>query len=187
MKKLLFFLPLLFLCLACHKEPESLPEPEPQPKPQRVPEEIDIIDYIWKIEYWATPQDTFYPFRGLIRPLPEEYSPYRLAFFPNMGLTPSTVKDIFMIPNSMVNADGTYDYTKGHMGDLRFIDYKEGDAAYGGYTPFNDTLLKYIPTIARYEVYKDSLFLFGDSCQFLLLKERKNDIQYPQIGKRTLI
>ena len=186
MKKILFFLPLLFLCLACHKEPMPEPEPEPQPKPQRVPEEIDIIDYIWKIEYWATPQDTFYPFRGLIRPLPEEHSPYRLFFFPNRRLDPNTVQDIFMLPNTDVNAYGRYEYTKGYKNELRFIYYEEGDAAYGLPTPFNDTLLKYIPTITHYEVYRDSLFLFGDNCQILLLKERKNEIYYPQKNVKGL-
>ena len=175
MKKILFFLPLLFLCLACHKEPEPEPEPELQPKPQRVPEEIDIIDYIWKIEYWATPQDTFYPFRGLIRPLPEEHCPYRLAFFPNQRMNPNTVWDLFVLPNSLCEACGQYDYTKGDKGDLHFNSYIEGDAWYGESTPFNDTLLKYIPTITRYEVYRDSLFLFGDNCQILLLKERMKE------------
>ena len=82
-----------------------------------------------------------------------------------------------MLPNTMATAYGSYDYTKGNNGNLRFIDYKEGDGAYGGYTPFNDTLLKYIPTINRYEVYDDSLVLFGESCQFLLLKESKNEIR----------
>ena len=177
MKKILFFLPLLFLCLACHKEPMPEPEPEPQPKPQRAPEEIDIIDYIWKIEYWATPQDTFYPFRGLLRPLPERHYPYRLMFFPNLRIDPNTVEDSFSLPNSACEAYGQYDYSKGDKGDLHLIGYEEGDAMWGGYTPFNDTLLKYIPTITHYEVYRDSLFLFGDNCQILLLKEGKNEIR----------
>ena len=177
MKKILFFLPLLLFCLACHKEPEPLSEPELQPKPQRVPEEIDIIDYIWKIEYWATPQDTFYPFRDLTIDLPERIYPFRLIFFPNSQLDPYTVEDRFLLSTSVSEASGRYSYTTGYKGKLLLSKYYENDMTYGPYTPFNDTLLKYIPTITHYEVYRDSLFLFGDNCQILLLKEGKNEIR----------
>ena len=179
MKNLLFFLPLLFLCMACHKESMPEPEPELQPKPLRAPEEIDIIDYISKIEYWATPQDTFFPFRNLIRPLPETYHPYRLFFFPNTRIAPdTTVVNLFALPTAAHEAYGRFSYT--NNGYLSLTDYREGNMTAGIISPFNDTLLKYIPTITQYEVYGDSLFLFGSSCQFLLLNEGKNEIQYPQ-------
>ena len=73
MKKLLFFLPLLFLCMACHKEPMPEPEPELQPKPQPAPEvlpcSMDITGITWKLDriietyemgYYSEKKDIYY-------------------------------------------------------------------------------------------------------------------------------
>ena len=69
MKKLFFFLPLLFLCLACHKEPEPEPEPQPLPPVEELPSSYDItgitwhldrIEIVWDQTYYSEKRKVYY-------------------------------------------------------------------------------------------------------------------------------
>ncbi|MBR4218909.1 MAG: hypothetical protein IKR71_07670 [Bacteroidales bacterium] len=166
MKKILFFLPLLFLCLACHKEP--MPESESLPLPEQ--KEFDIRDYMWKAEYYMSETDTIYPFKGLQEPFHREYA-YQLFFRMNI---------YFGLHTSNNYAMGEYgDYTKGYEGAFDVLSYGETSELGGPYTPFDKALISDFETITHYEVYGgdgDSLMLFGDGCQFLFLRMKHNKI-----------